>query len=575
MHWSKIFFDVFGGLGLFLLGMKFMSEGMQKVAGSRLRKILHFLTSNRFMGVGIGFLVTAIIQSSSATTVMVVGFVNAELLNVSQAIGVILGANIGTTVTGWIVTLKVVSYSLPLIGTGVLVRFVGPTDTWKYLGEIIFGFGMLFLGMSIMSNGFAPLRDYPGFIEMFMRVSGETYGSVLFGVLIGTVTTLVVQSSSATTGITIALAAQGMLTFQGAIALVLGINIGTTITAILAAIGANHNAKRAALAHTLFNLLGVVLTLMVFYPFCHLADAVIPGDPDFLVRTAADAETYESVVGTKPFIGRHIALAHTLFNVVYVILFLPFTGFLATLVKRIIPEPKASQKVSPLQFAHINYSLIRTPAIGIIESEKELLAMAQRVRKNSVRIHDIMVEKRDIDSAREKIEVSEQMIDDYRKMITEYLLTLSQQTLSHEEAVKVGNYMTCAHNLEKYADYVFNSARTYSKMKEGNVELSEPARETIRQLADELEAFYEFSMDLLNQDTETDEARHMEKAMATKRRLKDAIRDAKIEHFQRLQEKTCSAGSSMYFIDLLSNLDGMVSQVFNISETLCGYKFSS
>ncbi len=575
MHWSKIFFDVFGGLGLFLLGMKFMSEGMQKVAGSRLRKILHFLTSNRFMGVGIGFLVTALIQSSSATTVMVVGFVNAELLNVTQAIGVILGANIGTTVTGWIVTLKVVSYSLPLIGTGVLVRFVGPNDTWKYLGEVVFGFGMLFLGMSIMSNGFAPLRDYPGFIEMFMRVSGETYGSVLFGVLIGTVTTLVVQSSSATTGITIALAAQGMLTFQGAIALVLGINIGTTITAILAAIGTNHNAKRAALAHTLFNVLGVVLTLMVFYPFCHFADAVIPGDPDFLVRTAADAEAYDTVIGTKPFIGRHIALAHTLFNVVYVLMFLPFTGFLATLVKRIIPEPKTSQKVSPLQFVHINYSLIRTPAIGLIESEKELLAMAQRVRKNSVRIHDIMVEKRDIDSAKDKIEASEQMIDDYRKMITEYLLTLSQQTLSHEEAVKVGNYMTCAHNLEKYADYVFNSARTYTKMKESDIELSEPARVTIRQLADEIEAFYELSMDLLNQETETDEQRHMAQALVTKRRLKDAIRDAKIEHFQRLQEKTCSAGSSMYFIDLLSNLDGMVSQVFNISETLCGYKFSA
>jgi len=575
MSWTKIFFDVFGGLGLFLLGMKFMSEGMQKVAGSRLRKILHFLTSNRFMGVFLGFLVTAIIQSSSATTVMVVGFVNAELLNVSQAIGVILGANIGTTVTGWIVTLKIVSYALPMIGTGVLIRFVGPSDPWKYSGEIIFGFGMLFLGMSIMSAGFAPLRDNPGFVEMFMRVSGETYGSVLFGVLIGTVTTLIVQSSSATTGITIALAMQGMLTFQGAVALILGINIGTTITAILAAIGTNHNAKRAALAHTLFNVFGVILTLMVFYPFCDLVNWLLPGDPDFLVRTTADATHMDAAIGTKPLIGRHIALAHTMFNVVYVILFLPFTGLLATLVKRIIPEPKQSEKVRPFQFAHINASLIRTPGIGIIESEKELLAMARRVRKNSVRIHDIMVEKRDISTAQSKIEVSEQMIDDYRKMITEYLLSLSQQTLSHEEAVKIGNYMTCAHNLEKYADYIFNSARSYTKMKEDNVQLSEPAKVTLHQLADEIEAFYEFSMLLLQDGQNIDLEEHMKNAEKTKRFLKDAIRNAKLDHFHRLQEKTCSSDSSMYFIDILSNLDGMVSQVYNISETLCGYKFST
>ena len=204
MNWTKIICDVFGGLGLFLLGMKFMSEGMQKVAGERLRKILHFLTSNRFIGVFVGLVVTALVQSSSATTVMVVGFVNAELINVTQAIGVILGANIGTTVTGWIVTLKIVSYALPLIRTGVLIRFAGPSDRWHYIGEVIFGFGMLFLGMNIMSQGFAPLRTNPDFVSLFHQVDGAHYISVLGGVLIGTITTLIIQSSSATTGITIA-----------------------------------------------------------------------------------------------------------------------------------------------------------------------------------------------------------------------------------------------------------------------------------------------------------------------------------------------------------------------------------
>jgi phosphate:Na+ symporter len=196
------------------------------------------------------------------------------------------------------------------------------------------------------------------------------------------------------------------------------------------------------------------------------------------------------------------------------------------------------------------------------------------VLKNSVRIHDVLVEKRDVGTASEKIERSEQMIDDYRKMITEYLLTLSQQTLSHEEAVKVGNYMTCAHNLEKYADYVFNSARNYAKLKENNLQISQQARETLQQLADEIEAFYEQAILLLKDIEQIDEEAHMKDAEHTKRRLKEKIRDAKLEHFRRLQEKTCQSESSMYFVELLSNLDGMVSQVFNISETLCGCKFS-
>lgn len=574
MNWTKIICDVVGGLGIFLLGMKFMSEGMQKVAGEKLRKILHFLTNNRFIGMLVGVVVTALIQSSSATTVMVVGFVNAELINVTQAIGVILGANIGTTITGWIVTLKIVAYALPLIGTGVLIRFVGPSDRWRYTGEVIFGFGMLFLGMNIMSQGFAPLRTDPDFVSWFHQVDGVHYTSVLGGVLIGTITTLIIQSSSATTGIVIALASQGMLPFAGSIALILGANIGTTITAILAAIGANHNAKRAALAHTVFNVLGVLLTLAVFYPFVHLVDVLVPGNPDFIVQTPQDAAHYGVAIGANPVIGKHIAMGHTIFNTVFVILFLPFTHFLAALVTRIIPEPKHKEKVSPVQFTHINYSLIATPSLGIIEAEKEMEAMARRVLKNSARIHDIIIEKRGIDTAYSKIEHSEEMIDQYRKMITEFLLTLSQQTLSHEEAIKVGNYITCAHNLEKYADYIFNSSRTYNKMKEENIQFSETAKQTLHLLADEIENFYEDTIPLFTSVESIDIKTHMKKVEELKHRIKNAIREAKIEHFKRLQEKACQTESSFYFIEVLNNLDGMVSQVYNINETLCGYKFS-
>ena len=434
MDWKMIAFEVFGGLGLFLMGMKIMSEGMQKVAGDRLRRVLGFLTKNRFMAIGVGLTVTALIQSSSATTVMTVGFVNPQLMTLTQAIGVILGANIGTTVTGWLVSLSVVKYAMVIIGTGVTLRFFGRNEAARYSGEAIFGLGILFLGMNTMSSGLGPLRDSPGFVSFFTMVDGVGYGSVLLGVLIGTATTVAVQSSSATIGIAIALATQGLLTFPGAVSLILGDNIGTTITALLASIGTNHHAKRAAFAHTLFNVFGVIIILILFFPFVTLVNTFIPQDADLTIRTAEEAARYGMAIGAKPFIGPHVAMAHTLFNVTNVIIFTPLIGFLAFAVKKIVPEPKAKPSKGIRQFVHIHYGLVETPAIGILESEKELFAMAERVKKNSKRIRDILGEKRDAGVAAEKIEKNEELIDEYRKAITEFLLSLSQRSLSREDA---------------------------------------------------------------------------------------------------------------------------------------------
>jgi len=490
MNWMEIGFQVFGGLGLFLMGMKFMSEGMQKVAGNKLRKVLGFLTANRFIAIFVGFFVTAIIQSSSATTVMTVGFVNAQLLSLNQAIGVILGANIGTTATAWIVSLHIVKYAMFIIGIGVLIRFVAKGDQLKYIGEIIFGFGILFLGMNTMSDGMAPLRNSPDFIAFFTKVDGHSYISILLGVFIGTATTVLVQSSSATIGIAIALASQGLLEFPGAVALILGDNIGTTITAILASIGTNYHAKRAALAHTMFNVLGVCIILAVFYPFVSMINSIIPMDADFTIKTAEDAAKYGMGIGAKPVIGQHIAMAHSMFNITNVIIFTPFISVLAFVVRKIIPEPKYKEKPGAVQFAHIHYGLIDTPAIGIIEAEKELAAMAERVRKNSKRIKEILTEKKDAELVAKKIEEDESMIDDYRKMITEFLLSLSQHNLSRDDAVKVGNYITCAHNLEKYADYISNTAGSYIKMKSENLTLSDIAKKTVDEITDAIELYY-------------------------------------------------------------------------------------
>ncbi|HNT27702.1 MAG TPA: Na/Pi cotransporter family protein, partial [bacterium] len=573
MDWKTIAFEVFGGLGLFLLGMKIMSEGMQKVAGDRLRKVLGFLTQNRFMAILVGMTVTAVIQSSSATTVMTVGFVNAQLRTLTQAIGVILGANIGTTVTGWLVSLAVVKYAMVIIGIGVLLRFAGHNETVRYSGEAISGLGLLFLGMTTMSDGLAPLRDSPGFVHFFTMVDGVTYPSILLGDCRGTVTNIAVQSSSATIGIAIALATQGLLTITGAVSLILGDNIGTTITALLASIGTNHHAKRAAFAHTMFNVFGVVIILIIFFPFVALVNTFIPQDADLTIRTAEEAARYGMAIGAKPFIGPHVAMAHTMFNVTNVIFFTPLIGFLAFMVRKIVPEPKAKPSKGVRQFVHIHYGLVETPALGILESEKELYAMAERVKKNSKRIRDILGGKREAGTAAEKIEKNEELIDEYRMAITEFLLSLAQRSLSREDAAKVGNYITCAHNLEKYADYVTNMTRAYLKMKSDNLILSDAARTSLYDIVSDIEEFYEATIVPLS-GVEVDAKNFLATATTRKREIKERVRAAKMGHFERLQAGTCKGEASMAYVDILDNIDGMVSQVHNIAETLTLSKFS-
>lgn len=572
MDWKEVFFQVFGGLGLFLMGMKVMSEGMQKVAGDGLKKILSFLTSNRYMAVFVGFLVTAIIQSSSATTVMTVGFVNAGLMNLTQAIGIVLGANIGTTVTGWIVALPVVKWALPMIGFGVGLRFFSKSTKWKYIGEVIFGFGILFLGMTTMSNGFKPLRSNPDFIHFFTLVNGSSYATILLGVLVGTITTVIVQSSSATIGIAIALASQGLLNYEGAASLILGDNIGTTITAILACIGANHHAKRAALAHTMFNVFGVMVILIFFYPFDRFVDWLVPGMPDFVIQTAEQAAKYKMDIGAKPYIAAHIAMFHSLFNITNVIVFTPLIGVLARSVSFIIPTPREKEKKGAFRFSHIHSSLIDTPTIGIAESEKEILAMANRVRKNGTRVQELFSGKEATPELFAKIEENENLIDEYRKMITAFLLSLSQKSLSERDSHVVGNYITAAANLEKFGDFLANIAIQFKSFKENGLTLSDTGKECLLTLTNRLMDFFERTVKTLEVEIAKPEE-FLNKSEIEKREIKKEIREAKISHFNRLKEGKCMEEASMIYIEMLTNLDGMASQVYNIAEIGAGHKF--
>ncbi|HNZ52870.1 MAG TPA: Na/Pi cotransporter family protein [bacterium] len=553
MDWKLVVFQTVGGLGLFLMGMKIMSEGMQRAAGDRLRKILKVLTTNRFVGVFVGFVITAIIQSSSATSVMAIGFVNASLMTVQQAIGVELGAAVGTTVTGWIVTMDISAYAMPTIGIGVFIRFFSKNKTWQYMGEILFGFGILFLGMSTMKDGFAPLKNSEQFISLFKSIDGHTYSSVILGVFVGTLTTSVVQSSSAVVGIVIALASQGLVNFDGALAIVMGSNIGTTMTGILASIGGSVNAKRAALAQTLFKTAGVIIILTVFYPFKDLVDMITPG-----------LSTEKLTI--------HIAMGHTVFNIINLIIFLPLVGPLAKLVNALFTDNAKNEDDLPENFISIDYNMIETPSMAIMESEKELLVMSEYVI-NSMNLLKQMPHK-DPEKTVEICDVilkNEDRIDKYQFYITQFLLSLSSRALTLKDANIVGSYIGLAHNLEKVADYVENISVILDKMTRKQLSFSNNAVEIVNRIIEENISYFTESMEFFKSDIKNPS--YTEKALAKSIRLKKMVKDAKIEHFDRIREKICQGGAAIYFIDILNNLDAMGSENYNIAQVVSGKKY--
>ena len=336
-----VIFQSLGGLGLFLFGMKIMSEGLQKVVGKKMRQILGMVSNNRFVGCGVGALVTSIVQSSSATTVILVSFVDAGLLTLVQATGVILGANVGTTVTAQLIALDITRYALPAIASGVLLKFFLGRRKWVYVGDVLLGFGLVFYGLATMKTGFAPLKHDPAFIAFLTKFNADHLGSILLCIMVGTVLTMLLQSSSATVGITMALACQGLLNFETSVALILGDNIGTTITAELASVGTSINAHRAARAHTLFNVIGVLIVILFFPLFIKL---VLWLTSSFEGIGPADL----MLAGQRPNIPRYIANAHTTFNIVNALFFLTVLPYLIKVTIWITPGKEREEGLDEL-----------------------------------------------------------------------------------------------------------------------------------------------------------------------------------------------------------------------------------
>lgn len=552
---QNFIFGLLGGLGLFLFGMKTMSEGLQKIAGEKIRKILAALTNNRLVGTIVGIAVTALVQSSTATTVMTVGFVNAGLLSLVQAIGIVLGANIGTTVTAQLIAFNITQFALPVIAAGVGLKMFGRRKKQVYIGEIILGFGLLLFGLLTMKYGFEPLRNSADFRQLFVTIGDYK----LLAILIGALLTILVQSSSATIGITLALATSGLISFETSVALVLGENIGTTITANIAAIGTTLAARRTAFAHFLFNSIGTLIILLLLPLYMKFVAALTPGDADFIIQTQSQAESLTAAIGDKPHIARHIANAHTLFNVVNVAICLPFIGLLAKLSTIAI---RGQDVADNLQVKFIDNRVLNTPPIAIGQARREAQRMAQ-ITLEMLQETTYFLEDNNAHRIIE-LERREELVDMLQREITGFLVQLSQRSISSQTSEIIASLMHIVNDLERVGDHCENLWHLGQKKTAANIVFSEIGENQILIIGDKTKDFLRYVVEQMGK-TESSLAA---KAIEYEDAIDDMEKSMRLQHIARLNTGECAVQPGLLFIDMLHNFEKIGDHIFNVSEAI-------
>ena len=529
-----VIIKLLGGLGLFIYGMKIMGDGLENAAGDGLKSILEKVTKNPIIAVIVGAIVTAVIQSSSATTVMVVGFVNAGLMNLAQAAGIIMGANIGTTITAQLVAFKLDQIAPLFVFCGALMVMFSKKKKGKDIGNIILGFGILFVGMGQMSSAMKPLTQLPIFNEIIGTVGGYWY----LGIIAGAIITAVLQSSSATTGILVALATAGAIDIKAALPIVFGCNIGTCITAMLASIGTTKTARKAAILHLIFNLGGTIIFIPVLLSGI-LGDAVSvisPGD-----------------------VSRQIANAHTVFNVVNTAIMLPLTGLLIKTVNMIIPGDDDDEKLGP---KYIDDRLLETPVIAAGQVAKETLRMANKAKKGL----DLSIEAFESNDEKliQKVYENEIVINSLNEAITNYLVKLSKCELSDKEQSIVAATFHVINDIERIGDHAENIADLTLQKINKKLEYSEDAIKQVKNMYKKTSESLEVAINsYANKDI--DKAKEVNAIEMEVDKMQKKYRDL---HIKRLYDGTCNAYAGAIFLDLLSNLERISDHSMNIAESV-------
>jgi phosphate:Na+ symporter len=554
--------SVVGGLGLFMLGMKYMSEGMQAVAGDSLRRMISLVTNNRLMATGTGTTVTLLVQSSTISTVIMVGLVNAGLMQLHQAVGFIMGANIGTTITGWILVLQIGKYGLPILGLAALVYLFSRRDKPRFIAMSVMGLGMVFFGLELMKDGLGPMKDIPAFVDAFAWFQADSYLGVLKAVLVGCLLTFLVQSSSATLAITIGLAATGVIPFTTAAALVLGENIGTTITIILASIGGTVNAKRAAYAHVLFNLFGVLWVTTIFFGYIQIVAAVINAvhgvNPiGMTIGDFASGAEFAAVMTAG------IALSHTLFNVTNTLIFLPFLGIYTRLLQRIVPDPKVKE-VPHLR--RLDPRTVSAPVLGVEQSRGEVMQMGRGVVKMMDWIREVGLEGVHDERLIKKIFHREEVLDNVQEEIVTFLTDVMDASVPHRIAEEGRQQLRLAHEYESMSDRLASIIKGYLKLRDKRLELTDEQRQNLLDLHDSVAEFLRSVADAYEARQTLNEADAQSASGDISRRIK-RLRE---EHLRRMTESDVDPSLTLIYTGLLTDYRRVRAHTLNIHEATLG-----
>lgn len=553
----EILTSLLGGLVIFLLGMRNMSEGMQAVAGERLRRLIKAVTDNRFIACGVGTVVTCLVQSSSITTVMVVGLVNAGFMTLTQSIGVILGADIGTTITAWIVALDILGMGLPMIGLSGLFFLFSKNEHIRYTAMMVLGLGMIFFGLLLMKNGVRPLRTMPEFQAWFSRFQPDDIIGILKCVFIGMLATAIVQSSSATVGITMVLASEGVIGYETAVALVIGENIGTTITAFLACLGASKVAKRAAYAHILIKIIGALWIIPMLPLFISGVQSVLGIYPG--TKIMVDGQP------TFPHVMTGIAYFHTAFNLFNVALCIPFVTYIAKMLERIVPD-EAGKEMRHLSYVDIR--LLEAPAIGLQQSQNEIERMGTKIENMLSGINE-MWDKDELDEKKsQELFQTEEDMDVMQADIVEFLSKLLSGSVSHDVMEKGRIQLRMADEYESVSDYVVKLLKLRIKMKKLNINLSKVGQNEIQDL-------HKQSMDyvkLVNKAVKDNNADFSSKARTIADTINHTAKDYRDKHLEHFATEQTSSIAGLIFTDLLSSYRRIRSHTLNIAQALAGEK---
>ncbi|MFW6338503.1 MAG: Na/Pi cotransporter family protein [Alkalispirochaetaceae bacterium] len=529
---------IFGSLGVFLYGMRMMSEGLQQAAGSRLQKILAYMTSNRFAGVASGFLITSVVQSSSATTVMVVSFVDAALLTLRQAIGVIMGANIGTTVTGWIVALlgfqfSITSVALPAIAVGTAMLLIRKIDR-DDIAHALIGFGFLFLGLSLLKDAVPDIRNNPEILRFLANYTDLGFLSFLIFIVVGTLLTVAVQSSSAAMAITLTMTFNGWIDYPTAAAIVLGENIGTTVTAYLASLNAGANAKRAARAHTFFNLFGVIWMAAIFQPALGLVDAIVPGS-----------------IASRTDIAAHLAMFHTLFNIANTAICIGFVPFFERFVHRLVPE-SAAEDARSYRLPYVRSGLQETVELNILTARGELARMAEKVEELFLFFGELFRNpKKKVRARRKEMNDSFTLVQKMQEEITSFLVECSRETISEQTATNLNGMVRIAAQLESIADTSNKLIKLADKKAEKEIKLDDSLMKEIETYSRLVSEFLSFNK------------KHLKNRLTSEEYERATEMEEKINQYQKRYKKAAQkrlrTGSpvkaELYYLDVLRHLE--------------------